>query len=74
MTIQEREIPRTSPGLGAASSGGGRRGAAKGIPTHEQIAARAQALLQAQGCPCGQDEQNWRQAEAELRGTIRGGR
>ena len=34
--------------------------------THDQIAARAYEIWLRKGRPTGQDEQNWRQAEAEL--------
>jgi hypothetical protein len=40
-------------------------------PSHEQIAARAKAIWQARGCPSGMDEQNWREAEAQLRAELR---
>jgi hypothetical protein len=39
-------------------------------PTHEQISARAKAIWEAKGCPAGRDEENWRQAEAELKAAI----
>ncbi|MCY2930275.1 MAG: DUF2934 domain-containing protein [Planctomycetota bacterium] len=35
--------------------------------SHEQIARRAKAIWEKKGRPSGQDEQNWYQAEAELR-------
>jgi hypothetical protein len=38
--------------------------------THEQIAARAYAVWLAKGQPQGQDEQNWRDAEAELKREL----
>lgn len=37
-------------------------------PTIEMIARRAYEIWQAQGCPQGQDAENWYQAERELRG------
>lgn len=39
-------------------------------PTHDQIAERARAVWQAKGCPSGLDEQNWREAEAQLRAEL----
>ena len=36
-------------------------------PTYEQIAERALAIWRAKGCPNGQDEQNWHEAETLLR-------
>lgn len=36
-------------------------------PSREQIAERAKAIWQQKGCPCGQDEQNWLEAERQLR-------
>jgi hypothetical protein len=35
--------------------------------THDQIAQRAYEIWLAKGRPPGQEEQNWREAEAELR-------
>lgn len=40
-------------------------------PTHEQIAKRAYEIWVAKGRPVGLDEENWRQAEAELRAAAR---
>jgi len=34
----------------------------------EQIALRAYEIWQEQGCPAGRDEENWYQAERELKG------
>lgn len=39
-------------------------------PTHEQIAARAFEIYLRNGCRPGEDEQNWLQAEKELRQGI----
>lgn len=38
--------------------------------SHEQIARRARAIWEKKGHPVGQDEQNWYQAEAELRTEL----
>jgi hypothetical protein len=35
--------------------------------TYEQIAKRAEAIWLKKGCQPGQDEQNWREAEAQLK-------
>jgi Protein of unknown function (DUF2934) len=40
--------------------------AARPLPTHEQIAARAYELWQQSGCAPGRDAENWAQAEREL--------
>lgn len=37
------------------------------VLSHEQIARRARAIWEKKGQPAGQDEQNWLQAESELR-------
>ena len=37
------------------------------ILNHEAIAQRAKAIWRAKGCPVGQDEQNWYEAERQLR-------
>ena len=36
-------------------------------PTHKQIEDRAREIWHRKGCPCGQDEQNWLEAEAQLK-------
>ena len=36
------------------------------LPTHKQIEDRAREIWQRKGCPGGQDEQNWIEAEAQL--------
>lgn len=38
----------------------------KSAVSAEQIAKRAYAIWQAKGCPNGQDQQHWLQAEREL--------
>ncbi|MGN6367742.1 MAG: DUF2934 domain-containing protein [Phycisphaerae bacterium] len=38
--------------------------------THEMIAERAKTIWQAKGCPEGQDEQNWKEAEAQLKKEL----
>lgn len=39
--------------------------------THEQIAERAKAIWRSKGCKSGQDEQNWLEAEAQLKAEHR---
>jgi hypothetical protein len=39
--------------------------------THEQVAERARALWLASGCIPGRDEQNWREAEAQLKAELK---
>jgi hypothetical protein len=39
-------------------------------PSYEQIAERAKAIWRAKGCVSGQDEQNWREAESELKTEL----
>jgi hypothetical protein len=38
--------------------------------TYEQIAQRAEAIWLQKGCQAGQDEQNWREAEAQLKAEM----
>ena len=40
-------------------------------PTREQIAERAQAIWKASGCKPGRDEQNWVEAERQLKAEMR---
>ena len=70
MTVQDREIAKmTESGIGRAHSPGrrGTGGTTKSAPTHDQIADRARAIWQSKGWPAGRDEENWREAEAQLR-------
>jgi hypothetical protein len=39
-------------------------------PTHDQISKRAHDLWLKKGCKHGQDEQNWLEAEAQLRAEM----
>jgi hypothetical protein len=39
-------------------------------PTHAQIAERAESIWRKRGCVSGQDEQNWHEAEAQLRAEL----
>ncbi|MEI8195744.1 MAG: DUF2934 domain-containing protein [Phycisphaerae bacterium] len=39
--------------------------------SHEKIAARAKDIWQKKGCPKGQDQQNWQQAEEQLKAELR---
>jgi len=38
--------------------------------THEQIAERARAIWRQRGCPSGDDEKNWYEAEAQLESEL----
>jgi hypothetical protein len=48
------------------ATGNGKAGKREEPLAQECIAERAKAIWKAKGCPQGQDEQNWRQAESEL--------
>jgi hypothetical protein len=37
------------------------------VLTHELIAERARTIWLERGCSCNQDEENWREAEAQLK-------
>jgi DUF2934 family protein len=39
-------------------------------PTHAQIAKRAEVIWQKRGRVTGQDEQNWHEAEAQLKAEL----
>ncbi len=43
-----------------------------GSPTYEQIAKRAQEIWMKKGCLPGQDEQNWLEAERQLKAELAG--
>lgn len=38
--------------------------------THEQIAERARQIWEQHGCPQGEDEKNWREAERQLQAEM----
>ena len=40
-------------------------------PTHEQIAERAKALWKAGGCKPNRDQENWLEAEKQLKAEMR---
>jgi hypothetical protein len=42
------------------------RPVAAATPTHEDIARRAYQIYVEKGCPQGQSEENWRQAEQDI--------
>jgi len=52
---------------GIAVSGGATATATLTAPTHAQIAARARIVWEQRGCPQGQDERIWLEAERQLR-------
>jgi hypothetical protein len=68
------ESPRPS-GSGQASSGTGTldrpsetvKSKKPVPPTHKQIEDRAREIWRKKGCPIGQDEKNWLEAEAQLK-------
>ncbi len=49
--------------------GGGTATATLSI-THEQIAERARQIWEQHGCPQGEDERNWREAERQLKAEL----
>lgn len=59
----------TKVGAPATSFAGSTLGTSGVVMTvsHDQIAQKAYEIWLAKGCPNGQDEQNWREAEATLR-------
>lgn len=42
------------------------------LPTHDQISKRAHEIWIKRGCKPGQDEQNWLEAEKQLRAEMAG--
>jgi len=38
--------------------------------THQQIEQRAKEIWQKKGCPAGQDEKNWHEAESQLKQEL----
>lgn len=57
-----------------SSKGTGKKAAKSSKPTvtltHEQISQRAEAIWHQKGCQPGQDDQNWREAEAQLKAEL----
>lgn len=64
-TVDVGATDSTQTGSTATKSSGPSR-----APTYEQIAQRAEAIWLQKGCKPGQDEQNWREAEAQLRAEM----
>src|SRR5947209_4927683 len=58
--------PTTSAATTAGSRTGNQQQGGSGIP-HERIAMRAYQKWCQRGCPAGTDQQDWLEAEAELR-------
>ncbi len=76
--------PRTVRNTVATSNNSSRTGGATAVavrptktargpmPTHEQVSKRAHEIWLKKGCKPGQDEQNWLEAEAQLRAELAG--
>ena len=58
--VAAKNTVRTRPSAAVSSS----------ALTHEQISDRARKIWQAKGCPQGQDEANWKEAEAQLKKEL----
>ncbi len=54
----------------APQSAGQRQTGATPTLTHDQIAQRAHQIWEKRGRPAGQDEQNWLEAEAQLKREL----
>ena len=69
--VGERTSEKTPRNASVSNTISAARGANDGRtavrPSHEDIANRARALWQAKGCPAGKDEENWLEAEKQLR-------
>ncbi len=61
---QAKGIPTVAVSPGKTSSAAPRL-------THEQIAERAKSLWLASGCLPGRDQQNWLEAEAQLKAELK---
>jgi hypothetical protein len=57
------------PAAKPQTSGAMTTGCCKGI-TQDQIAERARKIWQAHGCAAGRDQENWLEAEAQLRKEL----
>jgi len=57
-TKQDASIPKLRPALQAV------------VLTHALIAERARTIWREHGCSVNRDEQNWREAEAQLRAEM----
>ena len=55
-----------------ANAAGPRPGSVAPGPSREQIARRAREIWLGSGCLAGRDDENWRQAEAQLRQEMAG--
>jgi hypothetical protein len=70
-----RSGEKKTPGLGATNTKGSERTATRtsqpaATLTYEQIARRAEVIWQQKGCQPGQDDLNWKEAEAQLKSEM----
>jgi hypothetical protein len=81
-----RKTAEIGTGRGQAAKGRGAKSKPAGVgkaaatatlegPSHDRIAARAREIWEKRGCPYGQDEKIWLEAEEQLRREMeeRGG-
>ena len=59
---------QTTTGVGTLNKpAGAGKSNLNNVPTHKQIEDRAKEIWHRKGCQSGQDEQNWMEAEAQLK-------
>jgi len=64
-------MTKTTNKTESLSSGKGRGSATATVSlTHEQIAERAKSIWRKKGCPSGQDQRIWYEAEAQLKREL----
>lgn len=67
---EKEEGERREPSRGEETMGSGGTATATLSITHEQIADRARQIWEQRGCPQGEDERNWREAERQLKKEL----
>lgn len=73
MTSNNAQTSKTKNNDRSASKGGGgttTTASAQMTVTYDQIAIRAEHIWRQKGCPGGQDEQNWHEAERQLKKEL----
>ena len=53
-----------------STSSGSAKASGTATLSHQQIEDRAREIWQKKGCPAGHDEENWREAESQLKQEL----
>jgi hypothetical protein len=75
MKNRNKEVSKASSNCSSQTSvvslGSGTASVSAVSLTHDRVAERAKVLCLASGCTPGRDEQNWHEAEAQLKAELK---